>query len=244
MKNYPSIQFGIEMAFLSLQSKNPFELFPSDFTKGKSDEGPRGDLVLVVDWSLGEINKSLEKYDLKENTLLIFTSDNGPRRGGNGHKSAWKFKGYKANIWEGGHRVPFIARWPGEIKEGTMSNETISLTDMLASFASLSGQTLGTNAGEDSYNILPVLLGEENDNNEQVRIFHSVSGVFALRKGKWKLIEGTKGNGSGNINLNQDSLNFVGQLYNLENDPYETTDLFEQRPEIVNELKKHLISLK
>ena len=231
--------------FLYLALSSPHIPFlPPDFTKGKSDEGPRGDLVLVVDWSLGEINKSLEKYDLKENTLLIFTSDNGPRRGGNGHKSAWEYRGYKANIWEGGHRVPFIARWPGKIQEGTMSNETISLTDMLASFASLSGQTLGTNAGEDSYNVLPVLLGEETDNNEQVRIFHSVSGVFAIRKGKWKLIEGTKGNGSGNINLNQDSLNFVGQLYDLENDPYETTDLFEQRPEIVNELRKHLISLK
>ena len=226
--------------FLYLALSSPHIPFlPPDFTKGKSDEGPRGDLVMVVDWSVGQIEKTLEKYGLGRNTLLIFTSDNGPRRGGNGHMSAGGFRGYKANIWEGGHRVPFIARWPGKISPGTQSDQTISLTDMLATFASLTGQDPAGKAGEDSYNILPTFFGE-TIGNDKTRIFHSASGVFAIRKGKWKLIEGTKGSGSGRLNLTTDSLEKVGQLYDLENDPYETNDLFDQETEIVKELRNIL----
>ena len=111
---------------------------------------------------------------------------------------------------------------------------------MLASFADLTGQETGSGAGEDSYNVMPAILGEQINTGEDVRIFHSASGVFAIRKGKWKLIEGTKGSGSGNINLNQDSLINVGQLYDLETDPYETKDLFEDQPGIVKELQNIL----
>ncbi len=232
--------------FLYLALSSPHIPFlPPDFTKGKSDEGPRGDLVLLVDWSVGQIEKTLEKYDLKDNTLLIFSSDNGPRKGGNGHLSAGPLRGYKANIWEGGHRVPFIVRWPGKIEGGSLSNETISLTDMLASFADLTGQALGENAGEDSYNVLPLILNKSiEDNNEKPRIFHSAAGVFAIRKGKWKLIEGTKGSGSGALELTDDSLVNVGQLYNLEKDPFEKVDLFEMEPEVVKKLQSLLLQTK
>ena len=226
--------------YLALSSPHiPF--LPPDFTKGKSLEGPRGDLVLVADWSLGEINKTLEKYNLSDNTLLIFTSDNGPRKGNNGHLSAGEFRGVKGTIWEGGLRVPFIARWPGNIETGIASDQTISLTDMLASFANLTGQTLKKGAGEDSYNVLPAILGQKIENNDsQVRIFHSAAGVFAVRQGPWKLIVGTKGAGRKPIDLSDESQYQVGQLYNLETDPYETIDLFEKEPELVLELINHL----
>ncbi len=240
MTNTPEKPFFL---YLALSSPHiPF--LPPDFTKGKSQEGPRGDLVLVADWSAGKISETLDKYELSENTLVIFTSDNGPRRGANGHKSAGDFRGYKANIWEGGHRVPFIARWPGKIMPGTESRAIISLTDMLASFAGLTGQSLGTSAG-DSYNVLPEILGQNlESNDDQARVLHSVSGIFAIRKGKWKLIEGTKGSGSGAINPSADSLSNVGQLYDLETDPYEKNDLFSQHPEIVLELQKLLLDIK
>jgi len=232
--------------FLYLALSSPhIPWLPPDFTMGKSEEGARGDLGLVVDWSVGEINKTLSKHGIADNTLLIFTSDNGPRKGSNGHLSAGSFRGYKGNIWEGGHRVPFIARWPGYIDPGTETSQTISLTDIFATFASLTGQTLTEKEAGDGYNILPAILGDSIENpGDEIRIFHSASGVFAIRKGKWKLIEGTKGSGSGNINLTRDSLENTGQLYNLEVDPFESNDLYESNPEIVLELKTHLLNFK
>ena len=228
--------------FLYLALSSPhIPWLPPEMTKGKSEEGPRGDLVMVVDWAVGEISKTLSKHGIEDQTMLIFTSDNGPRKGANGHLSAGLLRGYKGNIWEGGHRVPFIVKWPGRIDPGAVSDQTISLTDILASFADLTGQSPGSIGGEDSYNVLPALLGEQIDgNNERVRVFHSASGVFAVRKGRWKLIEGTKGSGSGNISLNEDSLMYSGQLYDIENDPYETNDLFEEQPGIVKELQNIL----
>lgn len=116
--------------------------------------------------------------------LFIFTSDNGPRRGANGHKSAGDLKGYKANIWKGGHRVPFIARWPGQIKTGTINDAVIILTDIFATLCEIT-DTHGISGGEDSYSILKQLKGEIIDiDDENPRIFHSSTGIFALRKGK------------------------------------------------------------
>lgn len=229
--------------YLALSSPHIPFLVP-DFAKGKSDEGPRGDLVAVADWCIGEILKTLDKYDLNENTLVIITSDNGPRRGANGHKSAGDFRGYKGQAWEGGHRVPFIARWPGKIEPNTTSDATISLTDMFATFANLVNNT-NMEGGEDSYNVLPSILGKEITNQEdQVRIFHSGSGVFAVRKGKWKLIQEVKGSRSGKQNLSPDSPNIIGQLYDLSTDPYETNDLWDKEPEVVEELLEILENLK
>jgi arylsulfatase A-like enzyme len=207
-----------------------------DAAKGKSREGPRGDLVYLIDMCVGKIMDILDKYNLKDNTLVIVTSDNGPQKGANGHLSAGNFRGYKAQIWEGGHRVPFIARWPGKIKPGSISDELISLTDLPATFAALTGTKLPENAGEDSFNILPSLTGKANHESPAVRIFHSGAGAFAIRKGKWKLIQGTKGAGTGKFDLNSPTLNSVGQLYDLDQDPYEQNDLWETNPEKVREL--------
>jgi len=227
---------------------NPFFLYfspssphipwlPPDFIKGKSQEGPRGDLVALVDWCVGQILDTLDKHNLRKNTLVIVTSDNGPRKGAKGHKSAGDFRGYKAQIWEGGHRVPFIARWPGKIEPGALCDKVISLTDMFASFAALLKIQPSEKEGEDSFNILPALLGHDKSKPaDQARIFHSGGGIFAIRWGKWKLIQGTKGSGSGQIEINKDSLNSIGQLYDMENDPYEQNDLWDEHPDIVQRL--------
>lgn len=221
--------------YLALSSPhNPF--LPPDFTAGKSQEGPRGDLVMVVDWSVGKIMEFLKKQGIEDNTLLIVTSDNGAVKGANGHLSEWKYKGYKSNIWEGGHRVPFIARWPVRIIPGTLSEEVISLTDMFASISSLVSHTVTDNEGEDSYNVLPAILGARSkENKDAPRIFHSGSGVFAVRKGDWILIQGTSGSGSssgtgtGIPGITPDSLRMTGQLYNLAQDPYEKINLWKDK---------------
>jgi arylsulfatase A len=216
-----------------------------DFIEGKTEEGARGDLVALVDWCVGQITETLETYGLDDNTLLIITSDNGPRRGANGHKSAADFRGYKADIWEGGHRVPFIARWPDRIKPGTVSDEIISLTDMMATMAALVGAELPDNAAEDSFNVLGALLGDETAENKlQPRIFHSVNGIFAIQQGDWKLIQGTKGPGSGTDNIKADSLLLTGQLYNIGGDPGEQSDLWDDYPEKAEELNKILEKIK
>ena len=228
--------------FLYLALSSPHIPFlPPNFAKEKSKEGPRGDLVSVVDWSVGKIMETLDQYNLSKNTLVIVTSDNGPRKGANGHLSAGNFKGYKGNIWEGGQRVPFIAKWPDHIKKGTISKQIISLTDMVATFSKLTGAR--ATGGEDSYNVLPAFLGEQvQESDKQVRIFHSYNGTFAIRKGKWKLIEGEiKGDDTG---VSVDTSKTIGELYNLSTDPYETTNLWDSNPQTVLELTKLLLECK
>ncbi len=237
-----------------LNTKKPFFLYlalssphipflPPDFAKGKSDEGPRGDLVTVVDWSVGKIMETIDKYNLSDNTLIIVTSDNGPKRGANGHRSAGLFKGYKGKIWEGGHRVPFIAKWPGKIAPGTLSHQVISLTDMFDTFSDLAKIETPTTGGEDSYNVLPALYGKDMQNaDKQIRIFHSASGRFAIRKGKWKLIE-DEANGH-DSRANSDASKSMGELYDLVSDPYEKINLWERKPQVVIELTELLSQCK
>ena len=213
--------------------------------KGTSDEGSRGDMVALFDWCVGEVVQTLQEYGLEENTLVIVTSDNGPRKGANGHHSAGYFRGYKGQIWEGGLRVPFIARWPGKIEPGGVSQEIFSLTDMFATFCALMHKEVPEKAGEDSYNVLPVLLGKKmQENFARPRVFHSANGIFAIQQGQWKLIQGTKGSGAGKDRVSPDSLLLCGQLYNLGKDPFEQHDLWDQYPEIVLELNQTLEKIK
>lgn len=226
--------------FLYLALSSPHIPFlPPNFAKGKSEEGSRGDLVTVVDWSVGKIMETLDQYNLAENTLVIVTSDNGPRKGANDHRSAGFFKGYKGSIWEGGHRVPFIAKWPGKIAPGTTSRQTISLTDMFATFSNLDKKDTTQLGGEDSYNMLPAFFGETVDQaDQQLRIFNSASGAFAIRKGKWKLIEGENKNERSKTD-NKPSESF-GELYDLASDPFEEKNMWVKKPEIVLELAELL----
>jgi arylsulfatase A len=239
--NKPGDPFFLYLALSS--PHNPF--LPPDFAKGKSTEGPRGDLVTVVDWSVGQVLDILKEYGLDKNTLVIVTSDNGAMKGANGHKSSGNYRGYKANIWDGGHRVPFIARWPGKIKPGSTSSEVISLSDMFATFSGMVGTDVAEGSGEDSYDVLPAFFGKRQENSDtRVRVFHSGAGYFAIQQGNWKLIDGTKGSGSGKPASTGSPEVQTGQLYNVADDPYETHDLWDSQPEIVQEMKKLLDTCK
>ena len=236
-KNSPEKPFFL---YLPLSAPHAPHL-PPGFVKGHSEAGPRGDLVVLVDWSIGEVLKALDNLNLRENTLVIVTSDNGPLSSYEyGHKSSGDWRGYKGSIWEGGHRVPFIARWPGKIKPASISSETICLTDLLATCAAILKTELPNNAGEDSYNALPALMGEQlSQPIREAIVHHSAEGVFSIRERDWKLILGTED--SGEVRPESGS---HGQLYNLSNDPGERNNLWDQHPEIVQRLKKLLENYK
>jgi arylsulfatase A len=225
--------------FLYLPLSSPHAPWlPPDFVKGQSREGPRGDLVCLVDGCVGEVLDALERLKIADNTLIIVTSDNGPRHGAEGHRSSGFLRGYKSHIWEGGHRIPFIARWPGRIRPGSTSDEMICLTDLIATCAAILVEDLPEGAGPDSFNVLPALLGKSGgDPIREALVSHSENGTFAIRQGNWKLICDNKTSG-GWVEPPGDPPvpNTPGQLYDLGTDPYEQNDLWEQRPEIVERL--------
>jgi arylsulfatase A-like enzyme len=147
-------------------------------------------------------------------------------------------RGIKADIWDGGHREPFIARWPGKIPAGSTSDELICLTDLLATCAAILGVELPDNAGEDSYNILPVLLGQKlAEPVHEAIVHHSLSGMFSVRQGNWKLILGRGSGGFTSPKIYKPKPGEpTGQLYNLRDDLAETNNLWDKHPEIVKRL--------
>ena len=230
--------------------------FPADQFKGRTDAGPHGDFIFEMDYIIGELMKTIERLGVADNTLVIFSSDNGPEvptvvamRRDHKHDGARPWRGMKRDQWEGGHRVPFIARWPGRIKAGSTSDQTLSLTDMMATCAAIVGAELPMNAAEDSYNMLAALLGRQPD--EPIRRYtlqHATRQALAIRRGPWKYLD-HKGSGGnrykGNPNLEAYIIEDAppgapGQLYNLEIDPGETTNLYYKHPDIVKELKSLL----
>jgi len=238
--------------------------------RGRSEAGEYGDFVVETDAFLGAVLETLDRTGLADDTLVIFTSDNGGlyhwwepveaddvkhyRLRGRGqwirefgHQGNAHLRGTKADIWEGGHRVPFVVRWPGQTPEGTTSRELIELTDLLATCAAILDAELPEGAGEDSRNVLPALL--EESPHEPVRDFavhHSLWGVFAIRQGPWKLIP-HRGSGGFSIPRELDPAEVggpPGQLYHLEEDPSETTNLWEEQPEVVERLRALLEEVK
>ena len=210
---------------------------PPDFAQGASQAGPRGDMVCVVDWVLGQVDSALQRLGIAEDTLLFLTSDNGARLtcyDGNdyGHRSCGPWRGQKADIWEGGHREPFIVRWPGKIAPGTTCDQTVCLADFMATCAAIVGTDLPEGAAEDSFNMLPALLGQETDKPvREAIVHHSIDGTFAIRKGPWKLIMGLGSRGfSEPRRLEPEPGGPPGQLYNLEEDPTESRNLWADRP--------------
>ncbi len=220
--------------------------------QGKSQAGRYGDFVCQVDWTVGQVMKALEEHGFAENTLVIFTSDNGsPARNGEdasgptrsvvqetGHDPSGKLRGMKADIWDGGHRVPFLARWPGHIEAGSTSSELICHSDLMATCAALLAETLPDSAAEDSYNILPALLGEARP--EPIReavVHHSGNGIFAIRQGRWKLITHL-GSGGWTQPRNEKPQpgGPKGQLYDMEADLAEQRNLWLDQPDIVRRL--------
>ena len=165
---------------------------------GKSEAGIYGDFVMEFDWVVGQIVETLDRLGLTERTLLIVTSDNGANNGGSdmSHKANGELRGMKGDIFEAGHRVPFIASWPGVIEPGSESDETICLSDLMATIATVVGYDLPETAGEDSYDIMPALRGGPTTAAiREATVHHSVTRLFAIRQGKWKYIEG-RGDGN------------------------------------------------
>ena len=227
--------------FLYFSMTSPHEpIAPSKDFEGKSGIAPIADFIMQTDWSVGEILKAIDAAGIKENTLLIFTADNGHSKYTGwdklvdaGHYPSGPYRGGKGDIWEGGHRVPFIVRWPGNIAAGSSNHQLISLTDIFETCAELVDMELPPNAGEDSKSFLPHLIGEARmvDNRKSL-ISHSVNGEFAIRNSNWKLVFKAAEAHNGNLSQSGDV-----QLYNLEEDVSETTDLSSQYPQVVEELR-------
>jgi arylsulfatase A len=235
--------------YLALPSPHTPILPPTEW-QGKSGLAPFGDFMMMIDDYVGKVNEALKKAGIEENTLVIFTSDNGgsPAAGldvmqAEGHFSNYIFRGHKADIFEGGHRVPFIAKWPAKIKKGTSRDQTICLTDLMATGAELSGYVLKDNEGEDSYSLVKLLDADyKAESFREATVHHSINGSFAIRQGDWKLIM-AKGSGGWSFptpgSPAEEDLPEV-QLYNLASDPGETTNLQAENPEKVASLKSLL----
>jgi len=223
-------------------------IIPTSEFIGSSNSTAYGDFVLLVDHVVGQITEAIESDKRLENTLIIFTSDNGqsPRADFDddelplaGHSGSYIYRGKKFDIFEGGHRVPFIASWPGKIQAGSHSNEIICTTDFMSTAADLVGVDLPSDAGEDSYSILPVLLGKRyNKPLREATVHHSSNGRFAIRQGDWKLIL-WPGSGGWAFPATEEDMRGLPpfQLYNLAKDPGETTNVMANFPDRVRALK-------
>ncbi len=227
--------------------------------RGKTQAGPHGDFIFEFDSIVGEIMKGLDRHGFGENTLIIITSDNGPEvtsvffmRADHGHDGAHPWRGVKRDNWEGGHRVPFITRWPGKIKAGTVSDQTLCLTDLMATCAAIVDEKLPNDAAEDSFNMLPVLLGKQGKTPVREYTLHQTMRLdLAIRNGPWVYLD-HKGSGGNSYRrglmkkyaLPELAPNAPGQLYNLDTDPGQRKNLYFKHPEIVKKLKTKLESFK
>lgn len=216
-------------------------IVPTEQWKGKSGLGPYGDFVMQTDHVIGQIMSAVDDSEFVENTLIIVTSDNGCSKAANirglqsqGHYPSAQFRGSKADLWDGGHRVPFIVRWPGGVEAGSQCDQTICLTDLMATCADLAGLALPETWGEDSVSFAPALQGKPMVTNRNGVIHHSISGHFAYRLGKWKLLlaKGSGGWTAPNEKAAAQRGAPVAQLYDMENDPDETNNLYASQPEI------------
>lgn len=247
--------------FIDNQQKQPFFLFfslhdihvpraPHARFVGKSGMGRRGDAILQMDWCVGKILGALDRLKLADNTLIIFTSDNGPvvddgyqdeavAKLGK-HRPAGPLRGGKYSAFEGGTRVPFIVRWPGRIKPGE-SDALVCQVDLPASFAALAGQKLDTSTAPDSENMLPALLGEDKQGRETLV---EQAAALTLRQGQWKYIppgKGPKVAANTNVELGRDS---VGQLYDLSSDLAEMKNVAAAHPDMVERMARMLSKIR
>lgn len=217
-------------------------IVPTPEWQGKSGLGAYGDFVMQTDAAVGEILAALDRAGLAGNTLVIFTSDNGcsPMAGigkleAQGHFVSAQFRGSKADLWEGGHRVPFLVRWPARVQAGTRSDRAICHTDLLATCAEILGAKLPDTAGEDSVSLLPTLIAADKPAPREPVVHHSISGKFAIRQGAWKLAL-CAGSGGWSQGGGPES----PQLYDLAADPGETKNLAAEKPGIVTDLTARL----
>jgi len=228
--------------------------FPSPSFQGKTGLGPHADFIFEMDHVVGELMSTLRETGLDENTLVIFTSDNGPEvgtvvemRGRYDHDGAHPWRGMKRDNWEGGHRVPTIAWWPSVVEPGSQTHETICLTDIFATVAELLGVSLPNESAEDSFSFYRILTGESGEAVRPYTLHQTISLALAIRKGKWKYLnhQGSGGNSYARGQLVPYALpdrspSAPGQLYDLEADPGEKHNLYEVFPEVAKQLKQLL----
>ena len=219
---------------------------------GKSGAGVYGDFVVELDHRVGQLLDALDETGEADNTLIVFTADNGPeniaydRIQGTGHYSMADWRGVKRDLWEGGNRVPFIVRWPDKVEPGSESDEIISLTDFIATVAGVIGVDLPSNAAEDSYNILPALLGEELEKPIRPAVVYSGSnGVLAIRKGNWVLIDSKTGMVSGEPEWFRNERKVTPhdadqELFNFKRDPQQKQNMIEKSSKVADRLEKLL----
>lgn len=213
---------------------------PTGQWRGKTKAGDYGDFVAQTDHVVGSALKSLDDAGLAENTLVIMASDNGAHwtpedKEKYTHRANASWRGMKADIYEAGHRIPFIVRWPGKVKPGSVSAQLGCLTDFFATAAGIVGMRLPRDAAEDSYSLLPALMGGRAA--RQSVVHHSNEGMFAIRDTRWKLVLGLGSGGfSKPSHLDPQPDGPSGQLFDLENDPSEANDLFQKRPDVVARL--------
>ena len=218
-------------------------IVPTAEWQGKSGLGPYGDFVMQTDATVGAIMNALDKNGFAKNTLVVFTSDNGCSKAANisrlrkqGHHVSAQYRGSKADIWEGGHRVPFLVRWPGMVEAASQSDQIITLVDFFATISDITGEK-APGMAEDSVSFLPALSGQAIVSSRKGIIHHSISGHFAYRQGKWKLL---LAKGSGGWSSPKESevgaKTASAQLYNMEKDPSEQNNLYLSRPDVAERL--------
>ncbi|MFK7926402.1 MAG: arylsulfatase [Bacteroidia bacterium] len=239
------------------ESSQPFFLYlpltaphtpwlPGKAYDGKSQSGTYGDFVAHVDAVLGRVLQKLDSANLTENTIVVFTSDNGAHwtpkdKSLFAHRANQGLKGQKADIWEAGHRVPFLIRWPGIVEASSVNDNTACLTDFMVTAQQIVGASLSPDAAEDSYDLSPLLRGEALSSPRPPVVHHSLRGHFAIRDGEWKLILRP---GSGGFSAPQSPEGDIGQLYQLERDPQEQSNLYESYPDKVAELSAKLDAIR
>jgi arylsulfatase A-like enzyme len=258
-------------------------VWPAERFQGITTMGPYADFIVQTDWTVGQVLRVLKENKLEDNTIVIFTSDNGSfmfrvnadssypfgqeipsqsfyaRKVGSGlqdhsdnaavhgyypyvHTANSTWRGTKADIWEGGHRVPFIVRWPGHVEAGTKSAQAICITDIMATLADITGYALSINEGEDSFSFLPVLSGRESGFHRAPIVLHSANGTFAIRENNWKMVF-SNGSGGREVPIGT-PFEEPYSLFNLEFDPSETTNVIDQYPDVAKRLTEELNAIR
>ena len=221
---------------------------------GKSQSGGYGDFVVQTDDTVGRVLAALEKHGFAENTLVIFSSDNGPERyaydrvKNSDHRSMGPLRGLKRDIWEGGHRVPFVVRWPGTVPAGKVSDGLISQIDIYATVAAIVGAEIPAGSAEDSYNQIALFKGTSPTARDTL-VHNTNPQGYALRHGDWVLIDAKTGGVSAVPAWFDEANGYTknsqpGELYNLKEDVAQKKNLFAEQPEKVAELKAVLSKLR
>ncbi len=222
---------------------------PPDFMRGKSSAGTRGDMVMTADWCLGEILNLISDLNISDDTLVIFTSDNGATvvdyfGRSHGHKANGDLRGHKTDIYEGGHRIPFVAKWPGVIKPGAISNSLFGLVDLMATVCEITGYECNEDEAPDSVSFLPVLTDPESAVRDTI-INHSAFGMFAIRSKDWKLVDGLGSGGRSQPSFHEPERDGeTGQLYDMRDDCWEQLNKYLKEPGLVESLMSDLVEIK